>query len=91
MSNAIFVDRLYQKAEDGTVDQSSSIKLGTFFSNVIADDKTYSLQQFYESYLAFIQNADFIYYGETAPQNSRIRIWIDTGSSAETTWRSRND
>lgn len=46
-----------------------------------ANKGNYSLAQFFDHYIEFMQNADFIYYGAEKPANVHNRIWIDTSKT----------
>lgn len=67
-----------------TGDLSSPTPVGATFANVVdsrASKGNYTLQQFFDSYMAYMQAADFTYYGAEKPSNPHIRIWIDTSTT----------
>lgn len=73
---------IQEKLENGAL--GSMNRIGSTFEYVI-DDRTgkgnYSLAQLFDSYMAFLEGADFIYYGSEKPSNTHTRIWIDTSQS----------
>lgn len=78
-----FVRKVAVKQSDGSLGTDSTI--GAAFTDVIDADRGgatgYSLDQFFDSYIRYMNNADFVYMGDVEPQNEHIKIWIDTSSS----------
>lgn len=64
------------KQEDGTM--TASKKIGATFEQIIDPATKQTLKQFYDNYLQFMKTADFVYYGDTQPTNTHIKLWIDT-------------
>lgn len=54
-------------------------KIGADFANVIDSRNGYTLAQFFDSYLSFLKESNFVYTGSTQPVNSHVSLWIDTG------------
>lgn len=82
MANKNLINRVSQKQEDGTLGNANNI--GVDFSNVVdsrVDQGQYSLQQFFDSYMAFMKNTSFIYSGPNTPTNEHIALWFDTNPS----------
>lgn len=68
-----------EKQENGTLGEEK--RIGTTFDYVINDKMDgYTLEQFFNHYMNFMQNADFIYYGVEKPTNTHTRIWLDTNN-----------
>lgn len=70
-----------EKTDTGTL--SEAVPFGVSFDNVVDTRKGqehYTLAQFFDSYMKYMENTPFIYYGLTAPTNSHIKIWIDTNT-----------
>lgn len=78
MANRNIVSKVRVKQEDGSL--SAANNLGSKADNVVLSDG-HSVQQLADSYLSFMQSADFVYRGTTAPTNPRTCVWIDTGST----------
>lgn len=74
------VRKIAQKQEDGTLGQDNTI--GAIFTDIVDAERVgatgYSLDQFIDSYIAFMTSAPFIYSGNEEPDNSHIALWIDT-------------
>lgn len=67
-----------------TGDLSSPTPVGVTFDNVIdsrAAKGNYTLAQFLDSYLEFMQGADFIYHGSVKPTNTHVKLWLDTSTT----------
>lgn len=72
-----YVQSVSVKQDTGELGQSYPI--GVNFSNVIDTISKHTLKQFFDHYMRFMENADFIYYSKgEKPENHRIRIWVDT-------------
>lgn len=82
MAQKSLVQQVAVKQDNGTM--SSMTNIGATFDNVI-DSRigkgNYSLTQFFDAFMEYMQSADFVYYGATEPLNHHHRIWIDTGHS----------
>lgn len=76
-----YVQSVSVKKDTGEL--SSPYPIGVNFDNVIDSTSKHTLKQFYDSYIAYMENADFVYYGPgpTAPANKHIRMWIDTSET----------
>lgn len=64
------------KRDDGSMGEE--IPFSAMFDYVFDYETKYTLKHFFKHYMDFMQNADFIYYGVKAPENSHVRLWIDT-------------
>lgn len=70
------------KTETGEL--SAPVKVGVESDNVLltnfkdSADNKYTLTQLVSNYKQFMDEADFIYYGDEQPTNPRIKLWIDT-------------
>lgn len=80
-----YVQKVSVKQDTGGL--SNPTKIGLNFENVIdynSDNPNnskytkYTLKQFFDHYMKYMQNADFIYYGEETPENHKVRLWLDT-------------
>lgn len=75
-----FVRKVAVKQQDGGLGSDNTI--GATFSDVVDADRSgatgYSLDQFFDSYMRFMKEANFVYAGDVKPQNSHIKIWLDT-------------
>lgn len=83
MATVKYVGEVAEKQSDGTL--GSYTPIGTSFNTVIDTSGTnggYNLKQFYDSYMKFMRETPFVYYGSVTPQNSHIKVWIDTNTSA---------
>lgn len=72
-----------EKLDNG--EMGRQVPFSSSFKNTVdtREGKThYTLAQFFDHYMNFMQNADFIYYGSNEPTNKHIKIWIDTSKSA---------
>lgn len=79
MATKQLIKDVYLKGEDGQI--SSPVKIGTTFKEIVDDRSTkgnYTLEQFFDNYLEFMQNGKFIYYGSDTPKNHNVALWIDT-------------
>lgn len=79
MAQSNLVKTVAIKDENGLL--GSDYKIGAGF-NEIVDDRagktTYTLAQFFDSYMDFMKNSYFVYYGVNEPTNTHIPLWIDT-------------
>lgn len=67
-----------------TGDLTSPVYVGTTFEDTIDSRRgktPYTLAQFFDHYLNFMQNADFIYYGSVKPTNNHVKLWLDTSTN----------
>lgn len=70
------------KQQDGTL--ADELPFGSTFADVIdaAGSRTgatgYSLAQFFDSYVGFVNNSPLVYVGAVQPTNSHVQLWIDT-------------
>ena len=80
MTTKNLVKQVREKQEDGSM--GSPYDIGSSFGNIVDDATGYSLAQFFENYMSFMQNTTFVYSGKTTPKNSHIGIWIDTNKPA---------
>lgn len=67
------------KRDDGTF--TDGVPFAAMFDYVFDYNTKYTLKQFFKHYMDYMQNADFIYWGPTKPQNQHTRIWIDTSKN----------
>lgn len=70
------------KQDDGTM--GSYTKIGSTFSEVVdtrSGNGNYSLAQFFDNYLDFMNNTTFVYTGTDTPSNSHVGFWIDTSKT----------
>ncbi len=75
----VLANQVSDKRADGSF--TDPLPFGVTFENVIdtrEDGSKRTLAQFYDNYMAFINQAPFIYYGDTQPENPHIKLWIDT-------------
>lgn len=74
------VRKIAEKQQDGTLGQDSTI--GAVFTDVVDAERVgatgYSLDQFIDSYLAFMQTYPFTYVGNEEPDNHHVYLWVDT-------------
>lgn len=78
-----FIKKVGQKAKDGSLTMPYS-EFGVGFDNVVdtrSGKGNYSLAQFFDNYINYMNNATFVYTGKTQPTNTHVGIWIDTSSS----------
>lgn len=77
------VRKVAVKQEDGSLGQDNTI--GAIFTDVVDSGRSnatgYSLDQFLDSYLKFMNETSFVYSGPNEPQNHHISLWIDTSKS----------
>lgn len=75
------VRKIAVKQQDGTLSADSTI--GATFSDIVDTDRTgatgYSLDQFFDSYISFMNEYPFTYVGNEEPDNHHAFLWIDTG------------
>lgn len=64
-----------------TGELGDEVPIGAKFADVVdgrSAQGNYTLEQFFDNYMAFMKNADFIYYGGDNPEkNTHIKVWID--------------
>lgn len=63
---------------------SSPVPIGATFDNVVdtrIGKGNYNVAQLFDAVMDFFQTADFIYYGAEKPDNTHVRLWIDTSKS----------
>jgi len=77
------VRKIAEKQQDGTLGADSTI--GAVFTDVVDAERVgatgYSLDQFIDSYLAFMQAYPFTYVGNEEPDNHHVYLWLDTGTA----------
>lgn len=77
------VRKIAEKQQDGTLGADSTI--GAVFTDVVDAERVgatgYSLDQFIDSYLAFMQGYPFTYVGNEEPDNHHVYLWLDTGTA----------
>lgn len=79
MSNSTLVTKVLRKNETGEL--QTPVTIGVDFDNVIdtrSNKGGYSLAQFFDAYVDYMNGTDFIYYGANQPQNTHTALWIDT-------------
>lgn len=79
---AALVKTVAVKNEEGTL--GNDYKFGTTFEEVIdgrASKGGYSLAQFFDNYMDFMNNSFFVYRGENEVTNTKMGVWIDTGET----------
>lgn len=80
-STVSLVRKIAEKQQDGVLSADSTI--GAIFTDVVDGDRVgatgYSLDQFIDSYLAFMEANPFTYVGNEEPINHHIALWVDTG------------
>lgn len=72
-----------EKLDNG--EMGPAVPFSSDFSHTVdmREGKTrYTLAQFFDHYMSFMKEADFIYYGKNEPTNKHIKIWIDTSRSS---------
>jgi len=81
-STVSLVRKIAEKQQDGTLSADSTI--GAIFTDVVDGERVgatgYSLDQFIDSYLAFMKANLFTYVGNEEPLNHHIALWVDTNS-----------
>lgn len=90
MAEVSLVKEVAVKQSDGTM--GSYYKIGSNFSEIIdarREKGNYTLEQFFDNYMDFIQNTTFIYAGIEEPLNPHIGIWLDTGHTNHDTFGER--
>lgn len=82
---------IQQKTEVGQLYPDPPVNFGADFKDIVETEAKYghpyTLRQFFDNYMDFMQSADFIYYGTAAPSNSHVKIWIDTSTTNQATWK----
>ncbi len=80
-STMSLVRKIAEKQQDGTLGQDQTI--GAVFTDVVDGERVgatgYSLDQFIDSYMAFMAANPFTYVGNEEPLNHHIALWVDTG------------
>lgn len=82
MAEKKLVRQVTVKGEDGQLGNPYSI--GATFEEIVdtrAGKGNYSLAQFFDNYIDFMNSTNFVAYGDTKPANTHARLWIDTSSS----------
>lgn len=82
MASKKIVQEIYEKGDDGLL--SNAYKIGASFKEVVdsrSGKGNYSLEQFFDNYVEFMKNSQFVYMGATKPQNSHVVIWLDTNKT----------
>lgn len=82
MAEKILVNQVYEKDDQGVL--QGPYNSGASFENIVdtrQGQEGYTLAQFFDNYIKYMQNTTFVYTGENTPKNSHIGIWIDTNSS----------
>lgn len=76
------VRKVAVKQSDGSL--SADRTIGAVFTDIVDAERSgatgYSLDQFIDSYLKFMSETPFVYVGNEEPDNSHIKIWIDTNT-----------
>ena len=76
------IRKVAEKQTDGTLGNDNTI--GATFEDVVDAERIgatgYSLDQFIDSYLAFMAANPFTYVGNEEPDNTHIALWVDTGT-----------
>lgn len=67
------------KQDNGTM--TDPVPMAAMFDYVFDPTTKYTLKQFFNNYMNYMQHADFIYYGSEKPTNEHVRIWIDTSEN----------
>lgn len=71
------------KQQDGGLGADNSI--GASFMDVADVDRVgatgYTLDQFFDSYMKFMDENCFVYSGDIEPTNHHISIWLDTSTT----------
>lgn len=76
------VRKVAVKQEDGTLGSDKTI--GAVFTDIVDAERVgatgYSLDQFIDSYVNFMNETPFMYVGNEQPTNTHIALWIDTNT-----------
>lgn len=82
-NNRSLVRQVAVKQDNGKLGDKQAI--GALFTDVVDDVRDgatqYSLAQFLDNYMDFMESYPFTYMGDTEPTNPNVKIWIDTSSS----------
>ena len=81
-TNKTVVKRVVQKTETGMI--TDDMDIGVDFDSVVdtrSDKGNHSLSQFFDNYVEFSENYDFMYRGASQPTNKHALIWIDTNQN----------
>ena len=82
-STMSLVRKIAYKQQDGTHGEDKTI--GAVFTDVVDGERVgatgYSLDQFIDSFLAFMAANPFTYVGNEEPLNHHIDLWVDTGQT----------
>lgn len=73
------LSKVRQKNDQGMFD--ASVDIGLTYEQVVDATTGYSLKQFYNNYLQFMNSSYFMHIGSEQPVNSKTLLWIDTGST----------
>lgn len=65
--------------EDGQLGENYGF-LNTF-ANIVDTETGYTLSEFLDNYLQYMKENNFTIVSAEEPQNSHIKIWIDTSST----------
>lgn len=80
-SSLNLVREVTQKQNDGTFGEH--YRIGATFNDIVDGERSgasgYSLADFFDNYMSFMNNSFFVYRGTNEPTNTHIGIWIDTG------------
>lgn len=77
-----YLDHIAIKTQSGQA--GDPIPIGVPFDNVYltdADGNTINLNQFYKSYIAYMNETSFVHSGPIEPGNHHIGVWIDQSST----------
>lgn len=78
MAQKNLVREVIRKNDDGTLEASQII--GASFDDVIdtrANKGNYTLSQFFDNYIDYMNNTTFVSRGTVSPANTHIGVWID--------------
>lgn len=85
--NITIVRQVSEKNENGTL--NDPVPIGATFETVVdtrATKGNHTLAQFFDSYIDFMTNADFVYKGATEPTNGKTAVWVDTSHASSEYW-----
>lgn len=79
MADSHLITQAFVKKDNGSLEGPT--KFGASFSEIVdtRKDAKYTLAEFFDNYLNFMNNTTFVYQGNSEPQNHKIGLWIDTG------------
>ena len=81
-TNKTVVKRVVQKTETGMI--TDDMDIGVDFDSVVdtrSDKGNHSLSQFFDNYVEFSENYDFMYRGTSQPTNKNAWIGMDTNQN----------